>query len=198
MNKISEKILADARKEADEITDRARHEEEDLVKAKEITLADATAKHVERLAAIYSAEFNRQTALAEIEFRKSILKAKKALLAQIFHDVPKHLLKPERYSRFLEAMILRGVVSGGEEIIVSEKDRYLLDDEFIRQVNKKAAEQTGHATHLHLAPEARETGGGLFLRAGKIEFNAAMATVMQSISEEMEMELARLLFSEGA
>ena len=197
MNKISEKILADARNEAEQITEKARHEEEDLIKAKDSALADATAEHEERLATIYRSELKRQTAQAEIEFRNAILEAKKALLARVFHEVPKHLLKPECYSRFLEAMVLRGVESGEEEIIVSEQDRYRLDDKFMRQVNEKATEKIGLETHLHPSSDTRVTGGGLFLKEGNIEFNATMATVMQSISEEMEMELARFLFKEG-
>ena len=197
MNKVSEKILADARKEAADVEEKARREERDLLKAKEKALAQATAKHEERLAAIYRAELKRQEALAEFEFRKSILMRKRELMGEIFRDVAEHLLRPEIYLNFLEAMILRGAVSGEEVIIVSERDRNLLDDTFLKGVNKKAGKRLGHTTNLRLDSEVRETGGGLFLREDKIEFNASIDTVMRNVSEDMEMELSRFLFSEG-
>ncbi len=197
MNKVSEKILADARKEAADVEEKARREEKDLFKAKEKALAQATAKHEERIAAIYIDELKRQAALAEIEFRKSILMRKRELMGEIFRDVSEHLLRPEIYPSFLETMILRGAVSGEEVIIVSERDRTLMDDAFLKRVNEKAAERLGHATNLRLDSEVRETGGGLFLREDKIEFNATIDAVMRNVSEDMEMELARFLFSEG-
>jgi len=197
MNKVSEKILADARKEAADVEEKARREEKDLIKAKEKALAQATAKHEERLATIYSAELKRQEALAEIEFRKSILMRKRELMREIFRDVSEHLLRPEIYPSFLEAMIIRGAVSGEEVIIVSERDRNLPDDTFLKGANEKAAERLGHTTNLRLDSEVRETGGGLFLREDNIEFNASIDTVMRNVSEDMEMELARFLFSEG-
>lgn len=197
MNKVSEKILADARKEAAEIEAEARREEGILIKDRDKALALATAKQEERLAAIYRAELRRQKALSEIEFRKSTLLHKRALMEEVFQDVSTYIEAPEIYQRFLEAMILQGVESGEEVIIVSEKDRDLLDDEFLTRVNEKATKQLGRPTNLRLASEARETGGGLYLKQGKIEFNATMDAVMQRIAEDVETELAAFLFSEN-
>lgn len=197
MNKISEKILADANRNAAEIEDKALLEERKYREQKERELAHIESEYHDRLREIYRSELYQEKAKAEIEIRKAILRGKREMMKEVLDYVAEYVKKSsEVYCGFLEAMVLRGILSGNEEIIVSEEDRKIFNSQFLKRLNEKAAEQLGRPTYIRLSTETRETGGGLFLKEDKIEFNATIEAVIKRVSEDCEMALSNLLFSE--
>ena len=81
------------------------------------------------------------------------------------------------------------VARGGEELILSSRDRESLGDGFLRKVNERLP---GTIT---LSEETREMAGGFVLRTPEIEINESFEERIRSLRDEMEAEVARKLFA---
>lgn len=195
MDKISEKIISEAAKKAKEIEKKALLKAEMLNKENNNRLNKITMEYQDKIDKIYSIELNRLKSAAQMEFKKDILRAKSEIIKKIYAYVSDYIKKDKKiYADFLKAMAVKGTVSGNEVIIVSNNDESFFSKKFISSINKEAGERLGCKTNLALATELRNTGGGLYLKEGKIEFNATLNVVIDTLAEEFEMEIVDFLF----
>ncbi|MDP3013707.1 MAG: V-type ATP synthase subunit E family protein, partial [Candidatus Subteraquimicrobiales bacterium] len=171
LEKITERILSDARKRASEIESAAQ------VRAKE--LLDETALEAEKSKTQFltnaqkeaEEEKKRALALARLEARGLVLKAKQQAVEVAFAGALKKLLAlpDEKYQELMKKMLLE-TAEGNEEVIVSSKDRKQLNDEFLKQVNSELV-KAGKIGKLTLSAETRNFQGGFILRSGGVEIN---------------------------
>lgn len=92
--------------------------------------------------------------------------------------------------------MLKGIQTGREEIILNEKDRSLVDEKFLQELNKRAAKNLGKETKIFLSEEIRETGGGFFLKEDKREFNATIDVVIETVAEQFQLDIIGMFFNE--
>ena len=195
MNKVSEKIILEAEKKAEDIKKDAGIKAERLSRENKSSLANIALEYQNKIDRIYQIELNRLKSAAYMEFKKDILREKRKIMEEIHAYMCDYIKKDkELYAKFLKSMALKGAITGNEKIIVSNDDRSFFTKKIILFINKEAEKKLGHTADLSLSDEVRDTGGGLYLKEEKIEFNATVKVVVDTLIEEFEVEIADFLF----
>jgi len=190
--RVSKKIREDAQKRAEEIREEAKR------RAKEIEeRAKVEARRIEEEAKAEALEASgkeseRLIALERLEIRKSLLAAKRSLVDEAFERAVSWLnsLKKEEYRRFVKKLLLKAIETGDEEVIVSPEENRT-DRKFLHAVSQELDD----GGKLKLSQEKREMRGGFILKRGRVEVKATFDSLVNELRDELEMEVAKLLFS---
>lgn len=195
VEKIVEKILEDARAEAQKILEEAEREASRIAADSEVE-ADRVRRSVLKEAQA-EAERRRQQVLAEarLKARQCVLAARRRAVDRVFEEALQRLqgLPPERYFEVLTLLILEAAETGREEIILSQEDRARLPTSFLNEINEELR-KIGKPGELNLSPEARALGGGVVLCGSRVEINASFPALVEQARRQLEIEAAKILF----
>jgi len=195
MGKVKDKILGDASEKVRELQEEYLLKEESLRAVYEEGLKNSALENGRKLKSLYDSEMRRLLALRRLELRKKLLSAKREVIGQLAESVKERIKgDPALYKKFIEKAVQSGVKSGTEEIAVSRRDRALFTDEFMRHLNLIASEVISGESSLRLADEETDIDGGVYLRSGRENFNASVTVSVESAVNELEPELAVILF----
>ena len=190
---VVEKILADARAEADKIKKQADDRE-----------ADEQAKLSEQLG-----EYKNQTdtlakqagedekshilAAARMNIAKEFLAEKRKILDEVYEQARQQLqnLPDEEYRALIKKLLLDTVETGDEEVIVDTNEGRI-DNDFIKQINRELG--PGYKGNLKLADERQKLGVGFILTRGKVKTNVSIEVLLDQARKELEIQLAKELF----
>ena len=191
---VTEKILADARAEAEKINKLARQKQ-----------AEENAQFDRRLAeyreetdtlAQKAAEDEKLHLLAtdRMDLAKQHLAEKRRILDELFTQARKQLqaLPDDQYLGLCEKLMLAAVETGDEEVIV-DKSEQRIDHKFIENVNRKLA--PGFKGNLRLANEKQDLGGGFILKRARVKTNISLEVLLNQARKNLEIKLAKELFS---
>jgi len=167
-----EKIRQEADKEREEIIRRA--------KEKANKVKDEILKRVEEEG---ESERQRKLMRTRSEERKKTLALKRELMNEVFRQAKEILdnLSEEEYLNWLKRFLISNIDSGSEEIIISSRDRRLMEGNF--------------AEKLKFFPELDEKERGFIIRKEGIQINYTFSSLFSSLKDELEVEIARRLFS---
>jgi len=224
IDKITGRIAADARAEADRILAEARSQAEELVsaaKAESDKECAAIAARGERTA---QARAERLASMAQLEGRKRLLAARQESIGLAFDRALEKLLHlpEEEYVELLAGMAARACATGREKVILSAKDHKRLGKAMVARANELLAkkgspklpeELTSSAAgaildkvvsagsalltgtaQLALSAETRDIPGGFILEAEGVEVNCAFDTLVRLSRPELERQVAQILF----
>jgi len=175
-----EALRAEAGRQAGEITARyeaqAKRESEEIL-ARGRRNAD---ERVERLASV-----------AQLECRKLELAAKQELLSKAYDRALELLLNmpEEKYIALLADLAVKASATGGETVILSQKDRTRYGKQVVTQANEKL-----DGGKLTLSEQTSPIRGGLLLSDGDVEVNCSFETLVRLQRGELDREIAQLLF----
>ncbi len=190
---VIEKILADAKAEAEKITQQAQEKQADEQAKLDEQLVEYR-KQTETLAEKAARdESSHLLAAARMQIAKEYLAEKRRILDDVFEQARERLrnLPDEEYCGLMKQLMLEAVETGEEEVIVdAQEDR--IDASFIEQANSKLA-KTGKG-NLKLAPDKHNLGAGFLLRQGKIKTNVSVDVLLDQTRKDLEIELAKELF----
>lgn len=196
--KIVEKILSDARAEAQRVLESARAQaaqireqaEREAQRQRELILAQAHQEAQSRRRA--------QIAAATAEARNAVLEAKRAVLERAFTQAAERIaaMPAHDYKNWLLRLIVQAVETGDEEVILSPADRQTLGEAFLKEANAQLAKH-GKKGALRLSVETREIGRGFILKGTNSETNVTVATLLRRAKEELEIEVAQMLFGKS-
>jgi V/A-type H+-transporting ATPase subunit E len=192
---VIEKILADAKAEADKIKKQAEEKQ-----------ADEQAKFNEKLN-----EYGMQTkslaerlgneeklhllAAARMDIAKEKLAEKNKILDEVFDQARQNLqnLPDEQYRDLITKLMLDAVETGDEEVII-DKNETRIDEKFINRINQKLGPD--RKAGLKLSEERRQLGAGFILRRGRIQNNVSLEVLLAQARKDLEIDLARDLFGD--
>ncbi len=186
---VIEKILSDARAEADRIKKQAEEKRAEQ-KAKADEQLNDYRKQSEQLAAKAGEDTkNQMLAAARMQIAKEYLAEKVKILDEVFEQAQQRLKRmgDEDY-RKLMAKLMAGAVETGDEEVVIDKDEKRIDASLIQLVNAEKK------SNLKPAGEREDIGGGFILRRGKIKNNLSLGVLLGQARKELEIELAKMLF----
>ncbi|ADL08763.1 V-type ATP synthase subunit E [Thermosediminibacter oceani] len=195
--KIKEKILEEAAEGKNRIIENAKKEAAEILEKAKKKAAELEA-HTEGRARKAAGEEKRKIlSMAELEERKRYLEAKQALIDQAFAGAEDKLLNldAERYQDLVYRLILTSAIDGNEEIVVSEADKKRITPELLEKVNN-ALKKQGKAGNIRLSGEKRPIKGGFILKSATVEINCTFDYLLKIQREELETEVARILFEE--
>lgn len=197
IDRIKEQILEDANAEAERIIaeaeDRVR-----ILKEKKAEEAGNLKKRLAEESNLKAQERKRRMlTAAKLEMKKSILAVKQEMINKVLEETLKAIeqMPAAEYRQVIVNMLMKTVVSGEETVIFSEKDRDRLDAGFLAGVNIKLTEQ-GKKGELKLAPQRGQFSSGFVLVSGGLEINNSFESIIRMSRNEMESEIAEILFGE--
>jgi len=192
---VVEKILADANAEADKIKKQA-DDQEAAEQAKLAEQLDEYRKQTEILAQKAGEdEKSHILAAARMDIAKQFLAEKRKILDEVFEQARRHLqnLPDEEYRALIKKLILDAVETGDEEVVVDTNEGRI-DQEFIKEINRELG--PGYKSDLRLSDERQDLVAGFILKRGKIKTNVSIEVLLGQARKELEIELAKELFSE--
>jgi len=192
---VVEKILADAKTEADKIKKQA-DDQEAAEQAKLAEQLDEYKKQTEILAQKAGEdEKSHILAAARMDIAKEYLAEKRKILDEVFEQARRQLqdLPDEEYRALIKKLILDAVETGDEEVVVDTNEGRI-DQEFIKEINRELG--PGYKDNLRLSDERQDMGAGFILKRGKIKTNVSIEVLLGQARKELEIELAKELFSE--
>ena len=138
-------------------------------------------------------QVQRQERNVRLDVKKELLGLKQDLVGTAFLMAREKLLKMprEEYVKFLAALATEAA-SGEEEVLLSEADA-AIGAEVVEKANAALA-AAGKKAGLKLAAESRPIAGGLILRAGDIEVNCSIDTLLSLKREALAAQVAGILF----
>ena len=191
---VVEKILSDARTEAEKIT--AEADEKFADKQKELAKKlDDYHKQTEHLAGEAAEEKRlRLLAGARLELRKQLLSTKMRLLDDVFKSAGQRMkeLGDNEYRELMGKLMVEAVQSGDEEVVVGREENRI-DAGLVKQVNSRLG--SDNKGKLKLSQEKGNFDAGFVLRRGKIKVNASLPVLLAQAREKLEIELANELFA---
>ncbi len=195
VEKIVEKILSDARAEAQRIVEGARAQAAQI--AEQAQLEAQRQRELILTQAQQEAQSRRraQLAAATAAARNAVLEAKRTILTKVFEQVAERLatMPAQDYKSWLLRLLVESSETGDEEVILSAGDRQTLGEPLIREANAQLA-QHGKKGALKLSVETRDIGRGFVLKGRNSETNVTLKTLLRRAQEELEIEVAQLLF----
>ncbi len=196
LDKIVEKIKGDAQAEANALTAEAQAAAKKYTNQAKVELEAQCKQLLAEGKEQASREKQQQLQIATLDIRKQVLAEKQALIAKVFEQALQELqqLDKEKYTSILKNMLTKYPLEGDEEIIVSKSDRQRLGDGFITQLNQELKKQKKKGS-CKWAEEQRPLKGGFIIRRGKIEANYSFESLLKSQQEELEQEVAQILFA---
>jgi len=190
---VTEKILADAKADAEKIKKQA-DEKEAAEQAKLDEQLQEYKKQTQTLARKAGKDKKLHLlASARMDIAREFLAEKRKILDDVFARARKQLnrLPDEDYRTLCTKLMLDAVETGDEEVIV-DKNEARIDQEFIKQINRKLG--PGYNGNLRLSNERQDLAGGFVLRRGKIKNNVSLEVLLAQARKELEIELAKELF----
>lgn len=190
---VVQKILADAKAEAERIKKQAE-EKEAAEQAKLDEQLDDYKKQTEILAE--KARKDRKLhllAAARMDIAKELLGGKRGLLDEVFARAGEQLrnLPDNEYRKLMTKLMLEAVETGDEEVIIDNNETRI-DQKFIKHINRELG--PGYKGNLRLADVRQDLTAGFILKRGRIRNNVSIEVLLAQARKELEIELAKELF----
>lgn len=174
-----------------------------LLEAARKRVAELDAREETRVAALVrairdraarEAESGRRRVLSEgrLKARAILAQTRRALLDEVF-DQARAKLAADRGGEYRDRLLnaLSEMAGGAGQVILSPADRQSLGPWLVAQANARSR------ASLQLADETRPLLGGFVLVTGPVEVNVSLDAILAGIREDLEPQVARVLFGEG-
>lgn len=196
IEKITEKIIGDARLEAGEIIAHAEAEAQALLaETEKATAAEANAL-VENARAAAEIAKQRTGGASDLDRRKAVLATKQEMIDVAFSRALVKLgqLPADKYIEIISKIAAEAVSDGHEEVIMSAEDGGKNGAKMIEMINKllKASGKTAGVT---LSKTTRDISGGLILKNGDVETNCTFTALLNLSKDSLVTEVAAGLFT---
>jgi V/A-type H+-transporting ATPase subunit E len=186
---IKARIEADAKAEAEGITEKFREQADEIVKAAKAEMEKLEKTTKTRIKNEEIEILRRRKIVADLDVRKIQLGTKRDLIDRTFEKALLTLSKMPggKYVPFMTDLLERSV-SSGDEIVYVGKEEKILDEKWIADFNSRKK------TKLTLSSERVPASGGFVARRGDIYVNCTWDVLLRRIREDLETEVVNRLF----
>lgn len=190
--KIIDKILSDAKHDAGEMLSEALKKAEALVAAKQAEVDAEYDISVEEARKAGEEVVRRRLTVADLEVKKLLLSAKKQAVDEAFEESLKKLLAlpKEEYTALVESMIA-SAADDGDVVVISENDKNVLTKAFFDKISAKIGKK------LTLSDTFGNFRGGVMLLGKGVDKNLTFESELALLRDEVEPEVAKIMFSNG-
>ena len=194
--KITAHILLEAQSQAEEFIDAAQKQADDAV-ARTARQANEQAEELLIMARREAEEGTVRTmAVADLTLRKKLLSQKRVVVDEAFTKAEQTLkaYDDDAFAKIYEKLVLDAVQKGDEGISPAKADVNRLDERFIASINQ-ALIQKGLLGKVTLLPIRDGIQGGCIVISGDMEIDLSIQSVLHSVRERTEGEVAQILFA---
>ncbi len=195
IEKIIERIQADAQADIDVLLDEAEQDARDVMAQYQTRAAALGETLMEKGKKDAIEHQGRLISIAQMECKKKYLATKQDCLDKAFQYAFERLteISDEDYVNLLTNLAVRSSLSGEESIVFSSYTKGHLGAEIVSRANAELEKQ-GKVAKLSISEETREFGGGLILLDGRMEVNCSFDTLLRLCREETASTIAGMLF----
>lgn len=188
---ITSKILKDAEAGKENILATAE-EEKNKILSKKVSSANEIAQEILEKAEVEAkSKKERVISSAKLKVRNNKLAAKQEIIDEVFEKSIDELTKlsKEDFLNFVKHTIVSMNLSGKQTLILNEEGLKFVDTAFIDELNKSVNAQ------ITLSETAGNFKGGFILENNGIEINSTYEALVSSLRDELEFEVAKVLFN---
>lgn len=188
---ITSKILKDAEAGKENILSVAA-EEKDKIISKKVNNANEIAQEILDKAEVEAkSKKERVISSAKLKVRNNKLAAKQEIIDEVFEKSIDKLTKlsKKEFLSFVENTILSMNLTGKHTLILNEAGLKSVTPAFIEKLNKKIDAQ------ITLSETKGNFKGGFILENNGIEINSTYEALVSSLRDELEFEVAKVLFN---
>ena len=193
VNNLTSKILRDAEDRKESILASAEEEKNNIL-SKKIAKAKELEKEI-----IQKAELEAKTkkerilSSASLKVRNNKLSAKQEVIKEVFEKSIDMLatISGDDFLRFIKNSILSLGEIGEQTLILNKDGLEVVDLTFIYDLNQSL----GDKGNIKLSPNTGNFKGGFILESNGIEINNTYEALVSSLKDELEFEVARVLFN---
>jgi len=198
LEKLKNKLIADAQAEAQRIIEEGKREAERIIEEARNQAQRIQSEYRAKAKQEASEHIRRQVSLRELEARKAILAEKGKIIDEVFQKALAELRQRDLQSGFSITwkLLLDAIETGDEEIIFSTEDRKALPQDFIERLNRSLRD-LGKRGEVRVSDTTHNHGGGFILRRGRTETNSTFETLLAMVRDQVESDVAGLLFEDG-
>lgn len=190
---ILDKILSDAREAASRTLKEAQAKAEDMRKQSDEALEAQRAEVTRRTQRDAVEQEERMLRMAQLEERKALLAAKRALIDEAFSKAHAKLkAMPAPDARAYHLALIAATAQGGEELLVGPAAPAWYDDAFLAEANAQL-KKDGKAP-ITKGAEKQAVNGGFLLRKDGLELNCTYEALLKTRRVALEGEVAAMLF----
>ena len=193
-NPVAERILAEAKAEADQIVDKAKQDADAL-------LADARARTQTDVDAILEDARNKARQRAEgiladarLSVRMKELAARREIMDQVLNQALQRVqaLDADAFREVAARMIEENRFDGDQELATSPDDSDVWNAAFLAQLNQSL----GDRATVTLATDPGVSRRSFFIRQDRKQVECSGPSALRARREEIEEEIAKFLFGE--
>ena len=188
---ITSKILKDAEAGKENILATAE-EEKNKILSKKVSSANEIAQEILEKAEVEAkSKKERVISSARLKVRNNKLAAKQEIINEVFEKSIDKLteLSKEDFLNFLKNTISSMNLTGKQTLILNEAGLKFVDADFINELNTKVDAQ------IILSEVPGKFKGGFILENNGIQINSTYEALVSSLRDELEFEVAKVLFN---
>ena len=192
--KVIEKILAEAKENAQKIISEAEQKLADEKAKLDQQLNDFQQQTKTLVAKAAEDEKTHIIAAEKMALAIQFLAEKRKILDQAFNAALKQLQKlpDDQYRKLIVKLLLESAETGEEEVII-DKNEKRIDQQLIDKINKQLS--SPKKSGLKLSSQKQDIGPGFILKRGKINTNVTLDVLLNIARKELEIDLAKQLFA---
>ena len=193
LSNLTSKILKDAEDKKAVILSDAENEKNKILSKKQEEASSVEKAMLEKAEREAASRKDRIISGAELHARNEKLEAKQKVIKEVFETSVKELsnCSPEDLKGFVKTVILNIGIEGEQNLILNEDGKKVIDEAFVAEIN----EELDKKAVIKLSDETRNFEGGFILEKDGIEINNTFEALVNSLKDDLSLEVARVLFS---
>jgi len=192
---INDKIISDAKIQANKIIAQAEDNANDIIKNGGKEADDIKKMILYKINQEASLKKSKILTEANLEAKKTILLEKQKIMEDVFVNALESILKLDGkgYHNFIRKMILDNIEKGDETIFIGSPDKNRISIDSIQDINKELKAK-GKKGDLKLSTSYLPIKGGIIIGSGTIRKNISLELLLKNVREESEMQISKILF----
>lgn len=193
ISNITSKILKDAEERKENILASAEEEKSKILSRRVNVAKEEQAEIIAKAESEAKTKKERILSAASLKVRNNKLTVKQEVMQSVFDASIEKLtaLSKDELLGFVKNSILSLGEIGDQNLILNAEGLELVDIAFIYELNQ----ELGDKGNIHLSPNAGNFKGGFILEKNGIEINNTFEALVSSLRDELEFEVARVLFN---
>lgn len=187
---IIDKIIGDANAKAEQIAAEAKAKTDEIAKKADKAAEDIVAEGEAKKKAAFDTVVANAAVVANLDCKKALLTAKTNLIGGAFDRAAEILRADKKKYCDLVGKMIASSAEDGDKVRVSEADKDVLDKAFVESVAKM------RKIKITLDKEYAPITGGVILVGKNYDKNLSLDLELQTLREECEGEVAKVLFGE--
>ena len=190
VNNITSKILRDAEGRKESILATAE-EEKNKILSKKVASAKELEKEIEA-----KSKKERVISGAKLKARNEKLAAKQEVIEEVFSKSVETLCKlnDREFVKFIKDSILSLNIDGDETLILNEDGNKIVSKEVVAEINAELKAK-GLKGEIKISETIGSFRGGFILEKGGVEINNTFESLVDSLKDQLEFEVAKVLFN---